>query len=83
MSLIFKASGILERGKGLTFDDVLLVPRHSEISSRRHPNLKTKITKNYEIEVPIATANMDTITGKEMACAMAKIGGLGIPCFFR
>lgn len=78
MSLMFKASGILERGKGLTFDDVLLVPRHSEISSRRHPNLKTKVTKNYEIEIPIVTANMDTITGKEMACAMAKLGGLGI-----
>lgn len=78
MSLTFKASGILERGKGLTFDDVLLVPRHSEISSRRHPNLKTKVTKNFEIEIPLVTANMDTITGKEMACAMAKLGGLGI-----
>lgn len=78
MDLMFNASGILQRGKGLTFDDVLLVPRHSEISSRRHPVLSTQVTKNYSIDIPIITANMDTVTGKEMACAMAKLGGLGI-----
>lgn len=77
MDLMFKASGILERGKGLTFDDVLLIPRHSEVSSRRIPQLKTRVTKNYEIDLPLITANMDTITEKEMACAMAKLGGLG------
>ena len=43
VDLTFSASGILERGKGLTFDDVLLVPRYSEISSRKHPVLKSKI----------------------------------------
>ena len=42
MSLMFKASEILDRPRGLTFDDVLLVPRYSEVSSRRHPNLKSK-----------------------------------------
>lgn len=78
MELMFKASGILERGKGLTFDDVIMVPRHSEISSRRHPTLKTKVTKNYSLDIPVITANMDTITEVNMACTMAKIGGLGI-----
>lgn len=78
MELMFKASGILERGHGLTFDDVIMVPRHSEISSRRHPVLKTKVTKNHSIDIPVITANMDTITEVEMACAMSKLGGLGI-----
>jgi len=78
MELMFDAQGILNRGKGLTFDDVLLVPRYSEVSSRRLPVLATQVTKNYKIDLPIVTANMDTVTGKEMACAMAKIGGLGI-----
>ena len=78
MELMFNASGILSRGKGLTFDDVLLMPRYSEISSRRHPSLRTKITKNHSIDIPIVSANMDTVTGPEMAMAMAKLGGLGI-----
>ncbi len=78
MELMFDASGILNRGKGLTFDDVLLVPRYSEISSRRLPVLITQVTKNFKIDLPVVTANMDTVTGKEMACAMAKMGGLGI-----
>ncbi len=78
MDLMFKASGILERGKGLTFDDVLLIPRYSEISSRSHPTLKTQITKNHAINIPIVSANMDTVTGREMACEMARLGGLGI-----
>ena len=62
MELIFNAQGILNRGKGLTYDDVLLMPMHSEISSRRIPDLKTKVTKNYSIDIPIISANMDTIT---------------------
>ncbi len=78
MELMFNASGILSRGKGLTFDDVLLIPRYSEISSRKHPSLKTQITKNHSINVPIVSANMDTVTGPEMAIAMADLGGLGI-----
>ena len=62
MELIFNAGSILERGKGLTFDDVLLIPQHSEISSRKHPVLRSKVTKNWELETPIVAANMDTIT---------------------
>ena len=77
MELMFGPKEILNRGIGLTFDDVLLVPRYSEVSSRKHPVLKTKITKNYEIDLPVITANMDTITETEMACAMASLGGIG------
>ncbi|MGB0453363.1 MAG: IMP dehydrogenase [Bacteriovoracaceae bacterium] len=77
MSLIFKSSDIIKRDRGLTFDDVLLIPQYSEISSRKIPILRSRVTKNYEIDVPIVTANMDTITEAEMACAMAKLGGLG------
>ncbi len=77
MELMFGPKEILNRGIGLTFDDVLLVPRYSEVSSRKHPVLKTKITKNFEIDLPVITANMDTITETEMACAMAKLGGIG------
>ena len=77
MSLIFGSREILERNRALTFDDVLLVPQYSEISSRRTPVLRSRVTKNYEIDVPIITANMDTITESEMAMAMAKLGGLG------
>ncbi len=78
MELMFNAEEILERGRGLTFDDVLLVPRHSEVSSRRDPILKSQVTKNYSLDIPVVSANMDTITGWEMACAMAELGGLGI-----
>jgi IMP dehydrogenase len=77
MELMFGHKEILNRGIGLTFDDVLLVPRYSEVSSRKHPILKTKITKNFEIDLPVITANMDTITETEMACAMAGLGGIG------
>lgn len=78
MELIFNAQGILNRGKGLTYDDVLLMPCHSEISSRRIPDLKTKVTRNHSIDIPVISANMDTVTGYEMANAMMKLGGLGI-----
>lgn len=75
---MFNAAGVLKRGRGLTFDDVLMVPRHSQLSSRRDPSLDTKMTKNYSAKIPLISSNMDTITGPEMACAMAQLGGLGI-----
>jgi IMP dehydrogenase len=78
MGLIFSAREILERSKGLTFDDVLLMPKHSEMNSRRTPNLESKVTKNFALKTPIISANMDTVTGPEMAIKMAELGGLGI-----
>lgn len=77
MELMFGSREILNRGIGLTFDDVLLVPKYSEVSSRRLPVLKTKITKNYTLDLPLITANMDTVTESEMACKMANLGGVG------
>lgn len=78
MELTFSSNQITNRSRGLTFDDVLLVPRYTEISSRRHPTLKTLATKKFEIDIPIITANMDTITESNMAQTMATLGGLGI-----
>lgn len=77
MDLMFKCEDILKRSKGLTFDDVLLVPRYSEISSRRNTELTSQITKNHSCELPIITANMDTVTGPNMAATMAGLGGIG------
>ncbi len=77
MSLIFNADQITERNKGLTYDDVLLMPRHCEITSRTIPSLKSRITKNFSSEVPFIAANMDTVTEEAMAIAMGKLGAVG------
>lgn len=77
MGLMFTANEIVERNNGLTFDDVLLMPRHCEITSRRIPSLKSRITKNYSVENPFISANMDTVTEERMAIAMGRLGALG------
>ena len=46
---------------GLTFDDVLLVPRRSSIRSRQDVSLKTRLTRNINMDLPILAANMDTV----------------------
>ncbi|MCT4641569.1 MAG: IMP dehydrogenase [Bacteriovoracaceae bacterium] len=78
MSLIFSSDEILKRPKALTFNDVLLIPKHSEISSRHTPKLATRFTKNFNLDMPIIASNMDTVTEIDMAFAMAKLGGAGI-----
>lgn len=78
MELLFKWQQIRTRMKGLTFDDVLIVPSKSDMRSRKDPSLKTQLTRNYSIDLPIISANMDTITESDMAIAMASLGGLGI-----
>jgi len=65
-------------GKGFSFDDVLIVPKYNKILSRREVNFRTKVTKNYEISIPLIAANMDTICEAEMAIALGKLGGLGV-----
>jgi len=62
----------------LTYDDVLIVPRKSTLDSRKEANTTTRITRNLRINIPIVSANMDTVTESEMAIALARLGGIGI-----
>ena len=64
--------------EGLTFDDVLLVPKHSNVATRSQTNLQTKLSRNISLNIPIISANMDTVTESPMAVAMAREGGIGI-----
>ena len=64
-------------GIGLTYDDVLLVPAYSEILPNQ-VNLKTKFSKNINLNIPIVSAAMDTVTESKMAIGMAQEGGLGV-----
>jgi len=68
----------LEFKEGLTFDDVLLVPKYSDITSRSQTDLSTKLSRNISINIPFVSANMDTVTESFMAMAMARAGGIGI-----
>ena len=68
----------MEIREGLTFDDVLLVPKFSDISSRSQTNLSTKLSRNISLNVPLISANMDTVTEAPMAVVMAREGGIGI-----
>ena len=60
-----------------TFDDVLLVPNKSEILPNQ-VSLKTHVTKKIQLNIPLISASMDTVTDSKMAIAMAREGGLGI-----
>lgn len=68
----------MEFREGLTFDDVLLVPKYSDITSRTQTDLSTKLSRNISINIPFVSANMDTVTESSMAVAMARAGGIGI-----
>ena len=64
-------------GDGITFDDVLLVPQYSEVT----PNmidLTTHLTKKIQLNIPMMSAGMDTVTEHRMAIAIARQGGIGI-----
>lgn len=64
--------------KGLTFDDVLLLPKRSPFSSRQDVTVATRLTPSIPLRIPIMSANMDTVTEAKMAIAMARAGGIGI-----
>lgn len=65
-------------GKGYSFDDVLLVPKYNRVNSRKDVSFKTKVTKNYFLDIPLLVANMDTVCESEMAITVGKMGGLGV-----
>ncbi len=62
----------------LTYDDVLLEPKHSSISSRRDVDTTTQFSRHISMAIPVVSANMDTVTESAMAMAMARMGGIGI-----
>ncbi|NMB88046.1 MAG: IMP dehydrogenase [Chloroflexi bacterium] len=63
---------------GLTFDDVLLVPKHSSIRSRSAVDTSAWLAPGIKLHIPVVAANMDTVTETRMAIAMAQQGGIGI-----
>lgn len=64
-------------GEGLTYDDVLLVPAYSEVLPRE-VNITSRFSKNIILNTPIVSAAMDTVTGADMAIAIAQQGGIGV-----
>jgi len=63
--------------KALTFDDVLLLPAHSRVLPRE-VSLKTRLSRKLELNIPLVSAAMDTVTESRLAIAMAQAGGIGI-----
>ncbi|TAX28676.1 IMP dehydrogenase [Rhizobium leguminosarum] len=71
---------IIETATGadaLTFDDVLLQPGHSEVMPGQ-TNISTRIARDFELNIPIISSAMDTVTESRLAIAMAQAGGLGV-----
>ncbi|MGQ0701840.1 MAG: IMP dehydrogenase [Gemmatimonadales bacterium] len=69
--------GSLRSDVALTFDDVLLVPRHSKVHPR-HVSIASRFTRAIPLQIPLVSAAMDTVTEAEMAIAMARAGGMGV-----
>src|SRR2546423_5535218 len=62
----------------LTYDDVLLVPCRSSVVSRRDVDTSARLTRDLRLNIPVVSANMDTVTEARMARAMAREGGIGV-----
>ncbi|MBF1436164.1 MAG: IMP dehydrogenase, partial [Prevotella micans] len=62
---------------GLTYDDVLLIPAYSEVLPKE-VELKTRFSRNIDLNIPFVTAAMDTVTESSMAIAIAREGGIGV-----
>jgi len=80
--LDYKRRGIVEKERfinfeGLTFDDILLIPKKSAIMPRE-VDVSTKFSRNIEINIPLVSAAMDTVTESRLAIAIAREGGIGI-----
>lgn len=64
-------------GEGLTYDDVLLIPAYSEVLPRE-VDIRSSFTRNIRLNIPVVSAAMDTVTGAELAIAIAQQGGIGV-----
>jgi IMP dehydrogenase len=64
--------------EGITYNDVLLIPQRSRINSRGTIETATDFCRGIKLQVPIVSANMDTVTEYKMAIAMARLGGIGV-----
>jgi IMP dehydrogenase len=69
--------GTFRRSTALTFDDVLLVPRHSSVHPRS-VDVRSRFTRGIPLNIPLVSAAMDTVTESEMAIAIAREGGIGV-----
>src|ERR1700751_1222797 len=69
--------GTFRPAVALTFDDVLLVPRHSSVHPR-NVDTRSRFTRKLSLHIPLVAAAMDTVTESEMAIAMAREGGIGV-----
>ena len=63
--------------EGITFDDVLLIPMASEVLPS-DVDVSTRFSRNIKLNIPLASAGMDTVTESRMAIAMAREGGIGV-----
>jgi len=63
--------------EALTYDDIQIIPKYSEIEKRGNCDISTRFTKNFKISVPFVSAPMDTVTGLNMAVGMMNLGGVG------
>ena len=61
----------------LTYDDIQLVPAFSSVASRKNISLKTKVSRNYQLCIPLVASCMDTVCESQMAIALAEMGGVG------
>src|SRR2546422_10325128 len=69
--------GTFRPSPALTFDDVLLVPRHSTVHPR-NVDVRSRFTRGIPLNIPLVAAAMDTVTEAEMAIAIAREGGIGV-----
>ena len=65
------------RHTAITFDDVLIEPRYSEVVPAQ-VEVSTRLTRNFGINIPLISSPMDTVTEHAMAIGLAKVGGLGV-----
>src|SRR5436305_6305672 len=69
--------GTFRPAVALTFDDVLLLPRHSSVHPR-NVDTRSRFTRKLSLHIPLVSAAMDTVTEAEMAIGMARLGGIGV-----